>query len=284
MLNKIKIFLLSIISVIGSVLFIDNIHAKTDEYLTVETQDGVFYAMTGSDGYFSADPYSYYTMNGKTVYCIEQGVKLDGRFYHGEEGFVSSPLPLEINRRIEIIGHYGYDYPGHQTQKYRMATQALIWETITGYDVNFYTENYGWGDYIDVSYERDQIMNLVNRHYVKPSFENQTFNAILNQELVIEDTNYIINEFEVYNSNDNDVRIENNNVFITPKKVGQTSIQFLKKNYDSATTFFYVADDGYSQKLAFFRSSDPLITNVKVDAVGGKIRIKKFAKVRDKHH
>ncbi len=275
-MNKIKIFLLSITSLIGSVLFIDKVYARTDEYLKVDTQDGVFYTMTGSDGYFSADPYAYYTMDGKTVYCIEQGVRLDGRFYHGEEGFVNSPLPLEINRRIELIGHYGYDYPGHQTQHYRMATQALIWEAITGYDVTFWTENYGWGDYIDVSYEREQIMALVNNHGVKPSFEGQTFNAILNQELVIEDNNYRVNEFEVYNSNGNDVRIENNKVYVTAKSVGQTSVKFAKKNYDSATTFFYVADDGYSQKLAFFRSSDPLGTTLNLNVVGGKIKIKKI--------
>ncbi len=274
-MNKIKIFLLSIISLIGSILFIDKVYARTDEYLTVDTQAGVFYTMTGDDGYFSADPFSYYTMDGKTVYCIEQGVKLDGRFFHGEEGFTNSPFPLEINRRIEIIGHYGYDYPGHQTQKYRMATQALVWEAITGYNVNFYTENYGWGDYIDVSYEREQIMNLVNNHYIKPSFNNQTFNVSLNQELVLDDTNYKISDYQIYNSNGNDVKIENNKLFITANKVGQTSIQFVKKNYDSATTFFYVADDGYSQKLAFFRSSDPMISLINLNVVGGKIKIKK---------
>ncbi len=57
-MNKIKIFLLSITSLIGSVLFIDKVYARTDEYLKVDTQDGVFYTMTGSDGYFWADPYS----------------------------------------------------------------------------------------------------------------------------------------------------------------------------------------------------------------------------------
>ena len=274
-MNKIKYLILPITLFIGFFLYDEKVSATTFESLTVEHQENVYYAMTGSDGYFSADPFSYYYMDGKTVYCIEQGVRLDNNSYIGEEGYTNSPFNFDTNRRIELIGHYGYDYPGHQTQKYRMATQALIWETITGYDVNFYTENYGWGDYINIDYEREQIMNLVNNHYSKPSFNNQTFSAILNQEFVIEDTNNIINEFEFYNKNDNDARIENNKLYVTPKSVGETTIQLFKSKYDTTTTFFYVASDGYSQKLAYFRASDPVYADIHFNVVGGKIKIKK---------
>lgn len=272
---KIKYFIIPILSFIGIFLSNEKVSATTYESLTIEHQENVYYAMTGDDGYFSADPYAYYTMNGKTVYCVEQGVPIHTSSYLGTEGFSSSPFDFDTNRRIELIGHYGYDYPGHQTQHYRMATQALIWETITGYNVNFYTENYAWGDYIDVSYEREQIMNLVNNHLIKPSFDAQTFNINFNETIEIEDFNNKLSEFQIFDSNNNDVRIENNKVFITAKSVGQSEISFIKKYYDNSTTFFYRADDGVSQKLAFFRTKDPVLTYLNINVVAGKIKVRK---------
>ncbi len=272
-MNKIKYFIIPILSFIGIFLCNEKVSATTYEYLTIEPQENVFYAMTGDDGYFSADPFSYYTMNGKTVYCVEQGVPIHTQLYIGTEGFSSSPFSHELNRKLELIGHYGFDYPGHQTQKYRMATQALIWETITGYNVNFYTENYGWGDYIDVSYEREQIMNLVNNHLIKPSFDSQVFNINLNETIEIEDFNNKLSEFQIFDSNNNDVRIENNKVFVTAKTIGQSEISFIKKYYDNSTTFFYKSDDGVSQKLAFFRTKDPVLTYLNINVLAGKIKV-----------
>lgn len=274
-MKNIKYLIIPILSFIGIFLYNERVSAATYESLTIEHQENVYYAMTGDDGYFSADPFSYYTMNGKTVYCVEQGVPIYTSSYLGTEGFSSSPFNNEVNRRIELIGHYGYDYPGHQTQKYRMATQALIWETITGYNVNFYTENYAWGDYIDVSYEREQIMNLVNNHLIKPSFDAQIFNINFNETIEIEDFNNKLSEFRIFDSNNNDVRIENNKVFITAKSVGQSEISFIKKYYDNSTTFFYRADDGVSQKLAFFRTKDPVLSYLNINVLAGKIKVLK---------
>lgn len=56
-----------------------------------------------------------------------------------------------------MIGHYGYDYPGHQTLRYRMAAQALIWETTGGQIVEFWTEASGWGDYINIDAEKMKL-------------------------------------------------------------------------------------------------------------------------------
>ncbi len=273
-MNKIKYLIIPMLSIIGVFLCNQKVQAETYEYLTVDYQPNVFYQMTG-DGYYSADQYANYSMNGKTVYCVEQGVPLYTLSYIGVEGFGSSPFSQDINRMIELIGHYGYDYPNHQTLRYRMATQALIWETITGYHVDYFTENYGYGDYINIDYEKNEIMSLVNTHYLKPSFDSQTFDMKLNETIEIEDFNNKIGEFQVFNSNNHDVRIENNKLIISAKNIGQSEISFIKKYYDNSTTFFYNANDGRSQKLAFFRTKDPVLSYLNINVIGGKIRIKK---------
>ena len=53
------------------------------------------------------------------------------------------------------LKQYLDEYPNHQTSKFRMATQALIWETIRGVNVEFYTEKNGGGSIVDVSNERE---------------------------------------------------------------------------------------------------------------------------------
>ena len=60
----------------------------------------------------------------------------------------------DIIEYINDIIYYGYDYPGHQTERYYIATQALIWEQTSPYKIEFYTERYGYGEYIDVSKEK----------------------------------------------------------------------------------------------------------------------------------
>ena len=92
--------------------------------------------------------YETYSMDGKVVYCIEPGIDITTTSYLGYDGLQASPYSAEISKKIELIGHYGYDYPGHQTLRYRMAAQALIWETTGGQIVEFWTQASGYGDYI----------------------------------------------------------------------------------------------------------------------------------------
>ena len=51
-----------------------------------------------------------------------------------------------------LLSYYGYQYSGHQTQEYRAATQALIWETILGGNtkVTYSTARYGQGTVLGI--------------------------------------------------------------------------------------------------------------------------------------
>ncbi|MBQ8206485.1 MAG: thioester domain-containing protein [Bacilli bacterium] len=143
--NKILLIMAVAITAFLSFLGITKVNAQTYyETLVEEKVPGYYYTRRGGGKPYMSAQYSTYTMNGKVVYCIEPGVDITIHEYNGVDGLVNSPYDNATNKKIELIGHYGYDYPGHQTLRYRMATQALIWETTGGQILEFWTEQYGY--------------------------------------------------------------------------------------------------------------------------------------------
>ena len=155
------------------------VEAATNGTLSHPKTDGVYYTRRGGGKPYMSAQYEQYSLNGQVVYCIEPGVDITTTSYLGYDGLQASPYDDATNKKIELIGHYGYSYPGHQTLRYRMATQALIWETTGGQIIEFWTEQYGYGNVIDVSAERNEIMRLVNAHYNKPSFNGSSIEAVI---------------------------------------------------------------------------------------------------------
>ncbi len=251
------------------------VEAATNGTLSHPKTPNVYYTRRGGGKDYMSAQYEQYTMNGKVVYCIEPGVDITTTAYLGYDGLQASPYDAATNKKIELIGHYGYDYPGHQTLRYRMATQALIWETTGGQIVEFWTEQYGYGDYININAEKNEIMRLVNAHYNKPSFNGSSMEVIIGKEYKITDTNGLMSEYELYSADNLNVRIEGNNIFVTPLATGNLTLNVVRKHYDNHTTIVYHGNDGKSQKMGFFRFSDPVVASVKLNVLGGKIQVKK---------
>lgn len=200
------------------------VEAATNGTLSHPKTPNVYYTRRGGGKDYMSAQYEQYTMNGKVVYCIEPGVDITTTAYLGYDGLQASPYDAATNKKIELIGHYGYDYPGHQTLRYRMATQALIWETTGGQIVEFWTEQYGYGDYININAEKNEIMRLVNAHYNKPSFNGSSMEVIIGKEYKITDTNGLMSEYELYSTDNLNVRIEGNNIFVTPLATGNLTL------------------------------------------------------------
>jgi len=75
---------------------------------------------------------------------------------------------------IELVGYYGYEYPGHQTDRYWLATQQLIWERMnSNVSVKFTTGENGSGSIIDLSKEKNEILKLVNKYEEQIKDEKQ---------------------------------------------------------------------------------------------------------------
>ena len=244
--------------------------------LVREQVPNVYYARRGGGKPYGTSYVENYTMDGKVVYCIEAGVAITTDSYVGKEGWINSPFSDEINKKIQLIGYYGYDYPSHQTQRFRLATQSLIWETTSGQIIELWTEIGGYGDYINIDYERNEIMKLVNAHYEKPSFKDETKDAVVGQEVVFEDTNGILSKFEIYSSENATSTIDGNTLKVIPNTVGNIVVDLARKSYTTEPTVVFIGNDGVSQKMAYFGLNDPILVRVNINTIGGDITINKL--------
>lgn len=259
--------------VVGAFSFLvgfTNVFAAT---LVQTPVDDYFYTRRGGGKPYMSAQWNLYDMDGKAAYCIEPGVNITIHDYDGAIGYINSPYSDEINQKIGLIGYYGYNYPGHQTLRYRAAAQSLIWETTGGQIVEFWTEKYGNGSFINLNKERNDIMSLVNSHYTMPSFNNETKDAIIGQTVSFTDNTGVLSGYEIYRSDNATSSINGNTLNITPNAVGEITVSLIKKTYTSDPTMIFVGKDSKSQKMGMFGVHDPVVAKVKLNVKGGRVEI-----------
>ena len=273
MKSKYKFALMFVVSAFFMLLGCVNVSAAT---LVEGPIDDVYYTRRGGGKPYMSAQYHTYTMDGKTVYCIEPGIDITVHDYNGQIGWTNSPYSDEINQKIQLYGYYGYDYPGHNTLRYRMAAQALIWEETGGQIIEFWTERYGYGNFINIDYEKNEIKKLVSTHYNQPKFTETTKTGIINETITFTDTTGYLSDYVVHQSNGANVSINGNNLLVTPTKIGETTVILKKRMYTNNPTTIFVGTDLKSQKMGYFGIDDPLYVAVKVNALGGKVSLEKI--------
>lgn len=273
MKSKYKFALMFFVSAFFMLLGCVNVSAAT---LVEGPIDDVYYTRRGGGKPYMSAQYHTYTMDGKTVYCIEPGINITVHDYNGQIGWTNSPYSDEVNQKIQLYGYYGYDYPGHNTLRYRMAAQALIWEETGGQIIEFWTERYGYGNFINIDYEKNEIKKLVSTHYNQPKFTETTKTGIINETITFTDTTGYLSDYAVHQSNGANVSINGNNLLVTPTKIGETTVILKKRMYTNNPTTIFVGTDLKSQKMGYFGIDDPLYVAVKVNALGGKVSLEKI--------
>ncbi len=212
-----------------------------------------------------------FSINGKTTYCVEPGVDITKGANYVEEG--SSPFDAELTKKINLIGRYGYDYEGHQTLRYRMATQLLIWEAVGGQQNEIWDGPQGGGNIIDLSTERNAILDLVNKHDIKPSFDGAVKETIVGGNIIINDENHVVDEYRLVLTGSALVYIENNAINIKVGKVGEQEILLKRKASFGDETIFYYATG--SQRQVYFGATDAVNSELYVKGIYGKVEINK---------
>ncbi|MEG1142040.1 MAG: SpaA isopeptide-forming pilin-related protein [Clostridia bacterium] len=230
-----------------------------------------YYNRYGSDGNNSSWYWTKYNFENRTAYCIEPGIK-EGTIYN-QGDWNNTGLSNSIRTRVYLLAYYGYDYLGHQTDSYRMATQAMIWEAVLGNtSVSFSTGRWNAGDQIDVSAERNQIESLIANHYTRPSFNGQTINLNVGETTTLTDTNNVLEKFDISVSGA-EYSVNGNTLTIKPTQVGDIQIRMIKKTYTSeAPVIFY--GDGI-QNMVVGGAIDPVVSSISIHSVGGKLNISK---------
>lgn len=216
--------------------------------------DGVYSSQFNMDNgsYFSSNQKKY-VMDGRVVYCVEPGINIMTREYDSTFSLFDSGFSSDVLNSIGLIGYFGYDYPGHSTDNYFLATQELIWETIGNNEVHFTTGINNTGSLVDIESEKNEIMSLINNYNVKPSFDSDVVAGVYNEEIVLVDTNNVLSDYIVVSSNNN-VRIDGNKLIINLNFLGNDKITLIRKKYDDLDGLFYFAND--SQDFMFLRPYD----------------------------
>lgn len=256
-----------------SLFWIPKVRADSKYSLLKETYENAYYVQNGMPDHYGSDAQFKFTINGKIAFCMDPISAITKYEYYGIP-LGDATYDAETQEYLNKIIYYGYDYYGHQNANYYMATQALIWERISPYLIEFYTERYGYGNYIDVSNEKNEIIRLANNHNSLPYFANQTYNYNLTNYLEFEDN--ILNEFEIVDSNWQNILIENNKLKINnlDNFVGTINIKLKKKTYRNDNPMYYYEDG--TQALITGGKPDDIITEFSVKINGAKIKVNKL--------
>lgn len=272
MKNKYKLALMFFVSVFFMLVGYTEVSAAT---LTQTPVDNWYYTRRGGGKPYMSAQWNLYDLDGKTAYCIEPGVNITTSDYEGAIGWINSPYSDEVNRKIQLYGYYGYNYPGHENLRYRAAAQSLIWEATGGQIIEFWTEKYGNGNFINLNAERNEILRLASTHYEVPTFDSDTKDAVIGETTTFTDTKGILSNFDVVKSSDASVSINGNTLSVTPNVVGNITVVLKKKTYTQDPTIIFVGKDATSQKMGMFGVDDPVLVRVKLNVVGGSLKINK---------
>lgn len=220
--------------------------------------------------------YAYiYLINNEVVYCIEPGVAVTANSYYRSTDFSKSNLSDDVLNRVRLIAYYGHSYNigPHLNDRYFLASQELIWETISGRDTYWVSEEDINGKRIDVEKEKNEIERLIAEHSKLPSFHNKEITIKLGETYKLVDDNNVLNKFKLEGSSDI-VKINGNTIEITPTKLSDSkTINLISKLYtDKVNYLFY---NGESQKFMSATSKiDPVKTSFKINVVANpKVKI-----------
>lgn len=216
--------------------------------------DGIYFNLTVNGSFLSNHVTSFY-LDDRLAYCIEPGVEINTRIYDNTDWSMTS-FSDELKRYIELVGYYGYEYPGHNNDYYYIAAQELIWRAINpNLEITWTTEKNMGGSIIDVSSQKEEIENLVQKHSLKPSFLIDKIEGYVGEEIILNDDNNVLQNYELSSSDNHLIEIADNTLKIrlNSEKVPDEEITLTKKHYDFLPLIVYARGD--SQKLAALRIS-----------------------------
>ena len=227
---------------------------------------GYYFTRYSSDGSrFSDKAYNYY-IDGKLVYCIEPGKSVGDNYRIGS--FTEMNYDADTVFKIKLAGFYGYGYPGHNTQEYIFATQAVIWHYILGTDyATFSTQLWGEGTKTNISNEINEIENLIKTSVWYASYHNKVIYMKIGQTLELSDTNNTIKDSYF---RDNDVSIKNDKLIIKASKLGTKTVQITYMPKIRNESYVVYLTDGQ----AMYKPGDvATVSNLKLSVGPASIRL-----------
>lgn len=209
------------------------------------------------------------------AYCLEPFLSLNSSSVYDEyQDNYSAHLVISnaVWQRINLLSYYGYMYEGHEDIKWYAITQVLIWRTVnSSYDIYFTETLNGKRKANAFQNEISEIENLIKNHNKKISFANQKIKANLGTKITLEDSNNVLNNYEITSSNI-PANIENNYLNLEANKIGQFQIHLINKDKKySNNPLIYQSDN--SQNIMITGSYADINIDLQIDVSGLAIKV-----------
>lgn len=273
----IPIFLFGIIFSIPTI----KTKALTSDSFYFEWIEPRLYVSKTKDGILRSERIQVYhrRSDGAIVYCIEPGVDFsDSTTITGYDTNQSSMtgMSYETWQRLNLLAYYGYGYGNHTDSKWYAITQYEIWKAYPlGWD-SYWVDSFKGNKISQFESESQELLNLVNNHYKRPSFNNQNITSVVDDTIKLTDTNEVLQNYDV-SINNASYRKDGNNLYITPNKIGDIKVTLTKKSERCGrTTLAYVGDK--VQNLLLTGNLDPVVASFNIKSIGGKVTINKVDK------
>ena len=284
-LMKIFLFLLIGISSIARITNVSAAATSGDIITGKVVAGGPFYVVHNKgNGHrmWLTEKFLIRSSDGAFVYCVQPyvSIKQDNTYSVTTEDYASV---MEISQNtwsiISKIAYYGYQYKDsthdHSAEKWYAAAQMLIWNYVNPSIDSYFTNTLdGTRNDNILKAEQNEIMDLVNNHNVKPSFDNIPNQMVIGETITLTDTKGVLSNFDVTDVKGATITKNGNTLSITATEVGNMSFKLVKlgNRYGEPVRLYYASD---SQNVIRRGNIDPVILNNNINVIGGTVSIQK---------
>jgi len=273
-INKIKFFLILIISIFIANSLVINAKAETTWFFEGNYLDGIYmskYQPSTQTTYYQTARTFREINTMELAYCIEPFAMFN---QHAQYESTINPYNLTPEQidRISKIAYFGYRYGNHQNTYWYAVTQLMIWQVADPTGDYYFTESLNGRRINGYQKNIDEINYLVDNYNVKPSFSNQEYTIVENEKLILEDNN---NQLSYYQTDSNEITINNNILETKELSTGEYNFKLYRYNgiHNRPQVFYQTNDSQNVIKMGDIKTDE---INIKVNVIKTEIEINKI--------
>lgn len=165
--------------------------------------------------------------DNQAVYCIQLWETLSSnKLIEGYDSnqYIYANIDYSTWERIMLIAYYGYGYQNHTDDKWYAITQFMIWQETSPDSTIYFTKTLNGSRISKYEQEMNEINCLIQNHANLPSFYNHTYSVKYKESLTIEDTNRVLDRFNITEDSGIIVTKDNNTLSLTNTYMGDSQL------------------------------------------------------------
>lgn len=200
------------------------------------------------------------------VMCIEPQIGLDSNSIYTR--YTPTTLTRDQQEMIKLLNYFGFKYPNHDSAKWYMVTQLMIWRTVDPNGLYYFTDKLNGNETHIYDSEINELYSLINNYLTVPNIETpKVIKKTRSIELV--DKNNILSNYKTSKG-----KISGNKLILNNLNVGEHTITltrtFEKTGREAA---FYTSNT--SQDMFIRGDINDIKIDIKIKVVNPSLKINK---------